>query len=103
LKRHTVLPLLFVAFFLCGCAGSRQSLPERGTITGRIFVIGNEPFTKLAIETPEGIMYPLKCDKKTEQELRKKQGQMVRCEYDGIEQTPNGRMLKVGKTLPPSE
>ncbi len=103
LKRRRFFSLLLVAISVCGCVGSKQSIPERGTITGRIFVIGNEPFTKLAIETSEGLMYPLKCDKATEFELRKNQGHMVHIEYDGIEQAPEGRTLQVRKAEISSE
>ena len=103
MKHHGFFSLLLVVISVCGCAGSKQSMPDRGTITGRIFVIGNEPFTKLAVETPEGILHPLKCDKATELELRKNQGHMVRIEYDGIEQAPEGRTLQVHKAEISSE
>lgn len=66
-------------------------------MTGRIFVIGNEPFTKLAIQTSQGIMYPLKCDKTTGSELRKKQGHLAKIYYEGIEESPEGRILHVLK------
>jgi hypothetical protein len=103
LERHIVIWLLFSVIAFCGCAGSKQSNTERGTITGRIFVVGNEPFTKIAVETAEGVMVLLRCDKKTEQELRKNQGHTVQIEYDGIEQAPEGRTLRVTKAEISSE
>lgn len=42
-------------------------------------------------------MYPLKCEKKIGLELRKKQGHLVKIHYEGIEESPEGRTLKVLK------
>jgi hypothetical protein len=67
------------------------------TVTGVLFVIGNEPFTKLGLQTSDGTMYILKCTKEIESDLRTKQGKIVNVHYDGREQIPEGQALKVVK------
>jgi hypothetical protein len=67
------------------------------TITGVLYVTGNEPFTKLGLQTPDGTRYILKCTKEIESDLRTKQGKIVNVHYDGREQIPEGQALKVVK------
>jgi hypothetical protein len=67
------------------------------TITGVLYVTGNEPFTKLGLQTSDGTMYILKCTKEIESDLRTKQGKIVNIHYDGREQIPEGQALKVVK------
>jgi hypothetical protein len=67
------------------------------TLTGVLYVTGNEPFTKLGLQTPDGTMHILKCTKEVESDLRAKQGKIVTIHYDGMEQTPEGQALKVVK------
>jgi hypothetical protein len=65
------------------------------TVTGVLYVIGNEPFTKLGLQTPDGTMYILKCTKEIESDLRTKQGKIVNIHYNGTEQILEGQALKV--------
>jgi hypothetical protein len=65
------------------------------TVTGVLYVTGNEPFTKLGLQTSNGTMYILKCTKEVELDLRTKQGKIVNVQYDGMEQIPEGQSLKV--------
>jgi hypothetical protein len=67
------------------------------SLTGVLFVTGNEPFTKLGLQTADGTMYILKCTKEIESGLRTKQGKIVTVYYDGMEQIPQGQALKVVK------
>jgi hypothetical protein len=67
------------------------------TITGVLYVTGNEPFTKLGLQTSDGTMYILKCTKEIESDLRTKQGKIVNVHYNGTEQIPEGQALKVVK------
>jgi len=67
------------------------------TVTGVLYIIGNEPFTKLGLQTLDGTMYILKCTKEIESGLRTKQGKIVTVHYDGMEQIPDGQTLKVVK------
>ena len=65
------------------------------TVIGVLYVTGNEPFTKLGLQTPNGTMYILKCTKEIESDLRTKQGKIVNIHYHGTEQIPEGQALKV--------
>ena len=65
------------------------------TVTGVLYVTGNEPFTKLGLQTQDGTMHILKCTKEIESDLRTKQGKIVTIYYNGMEQIPEGQALKV--------
>jgi hypothetical protein len=67
------------------------------TITGVLYVTGNEPFTKFGLQTSNGTMYILKCTKEIESDLRTKQGKIINVYYDGREQIPEGQVLRVLK------
>jgi hypothetical protein len=67
------------------------------TITGVLYLVGNEPFTKLGLQVPDGTMYILKCTKEVESDLRSKQGKIVNIHYNGMEQIPEGQVLRVVK------
>jgi hypothetical protein len=85
--------LIGIAFISCSTAGS--SIPDKGTLEGRIFSIGPEPFTKLGLQTENGEIFILKSTKEIESELSTKQGKILKIEYNGTEQTPDGQIIKV--------
>ncbi len=62
---------------------------------GSIYVIGNEPFTSLAIEGPEGKMYRISASKKIEQRLRGLQGKKVEVEYSKLSLSAEGYTIIV--------
>ena len=65
------------------------------SVTGVLYAIGNDPFIKLGLQTPDGTMYILKCTKEIESDLLTKQGKIVNIRYNGTEQIPEGQALKV--------
>ena len=65
------------------------------SVTGVLYAIGNDPFIKLGLQTPDGKMYILKCTKEIESDLLTKQGKIVTIYYNGIEQIPEGQALKI--------
>ncbi len=67
------------------------------TVTGVLYVTGNEPFTKVGLQTSYGTMYILKCTKEIESDLRAMQGKIVNVHYDSMDQIPEGQALKVVK------
>jgi hypothetical protein len=67
------------------------------TVTGVLYLVGNEPFTKLGLQIPDGTMYILKCTKEVESDLRSNQGKIVNVHYNGMEQIPEGQVLRVVK------
>jgi hypothetical protein len=73
--------ILASVLFISGCAGSNSILPEK-FVAGNIVVVGNEPFTKLALQTgPSGIIL-LDCDKETKDFLLNNQGRNVKIFYE---------------------
>jgi len=66
-------------------------------LEGIIYSLGNDPFTKLGIQTSDRTMYVLKCTKEIEQLLNTRQGKKVKVYYKNIEQSPEGLVLVVTK------
>ncbi len=77
------------------CASSDETAGQTKTIVGKIQVIGNEPFTSLALETPEGTMYVLHCDAEVQKSLLQRQGQSVKIHFKEFEKVPSGQALRV--------
>ena len=66
-----------IMLLLTACAGSKVETTA-GTIQGKIYVTGNEPFTRLALEDAKGKVYFLSCSKELKEKLLKQQGLTVR-------------------------
>jgi len=58
MKNLAVAALLLVLFGIVG-AGSMKAEKEEIQVTGRIYVMGNEPFTQVAIQLDDGKIYAL--------------------------------------------
>ena len=82
-------------FCLAACASYESSGDEASVIVGKLYVIGNEPFTKLAVEMEGGTMYVLQCDKNVEEMLRKHQGEFAKIHFKRIEAVPEGKGVHV--------
>ena len=84
---------MLTGFMLAFCSPSQQLNSGKGILEGTIYSLGNEPFTKLGIQTSDGTMYILKCTKEIEQALNGKQGQRVKVHYEKTEHLPEGLTL----------
>ena len=93
------LTLLLGVIFLVACS---PGLEKQGTLAGEIVIVGNEPFTSVALKNEEGKIFVLQCNSDTEKYLRSKQGSSFIIEYDGKVNTPNGEAVVV-KNAQPSE
>ena len=94
-KRLISILILSAVLFIYGCAGSNSTLPAK-FVVGNIVVVGNEPFTKLALQTgPSGIIL-LDCDKETKDFLLNNQGRNVKIFYEIRDDTkaPNAVYVK---------
>jgi hypothetical protein len=60
---------------------------------GTVYSLGNEPFTKLAIQSSDGTMYFVQCTKEVERALNALQGKKVELVYEKIDSTPEGLKL----------
>ncbi|MBN2468116.1 MAG: hypothetical protein JXD19_08205 [Deltaproteobacteria bacterium] len=77
--RSFLLPCLCLGMLLVGCHGAGGPDEDESTfIEGRLYLVGNEPFAELALETRDGKVYTLRGD--TVPGLRRLQGQGVRLE-----------------------
>lgn len=79
--RATRKPLaaLLVAALVVGCLPSKKGRVQ--TLTGRIYVTGNEPFTQLAIEIDDQRVYRIAKQSPSYDALWKLQGRQVRVRY----------------------
>lgn len=93
-ERLIMALLIALVFFLIllGCQDNPVE-PER-TLTGFITVVGNEPFTNLALSVDNDI-YVLQCDKVIESELWKMQGTKVIVYYRTMTADPSGKIVDV--------
>ncbi len=87
-----------MACTLPGCTSSGTRATSLNTATGRVYVIGNEPFTKVALEVSAGTMYVLECAPDMEAMLRRKQGRMVKIHFTKTGRVPEGLSVKVVRT-----
>ena len=69
-------------------AGSLKGGREKMEVTGKVYVMGNEPFTRVAIRTEDGQVYALVG--KHDQELRRLQGRRVAITGKPSEEKPRG-------------
>lgn len=70
-----IVVLVFISTSCCNCNN------EKNLIKGYITVIGNEPFTKLAINDGKKL-FGLKCNKELYEKLMKEQGNYYVLEFD---------------------
>lgn len=71
--------LISAVFIINGCCNSKET--SQNLIKGTITVIGNEPFTKLALKDGENY-FALKCSKEFSDKLLKEQGSWYIIEFD---------------------
>ena len=75
--------LLLLGMVLAGCQPGQGASPTPGsrvTVAGKVTIIGNEPFTAVALTTPENVVYELTGARA--EELRPLQGTAM--EVEGI-------------------
>lgn len=80
---------------LSGCRPDGVTDRQSSTLVGRIQLVGNEPFTALAVETGDGEVLIVNCDQTLAQYLRENQGKKFQLTYTPGELTPRGRSVNV--------
>lgn len=68
-------------------------------VVGIIRVVGNEPFTQLAVNLDGKTVYTLECTKEVKSELMKNQGKVYEIVYKEIKETNEGVTLVVEKII----
>jgi hypothetical protein len=78
---------LFLALVGVACCGGQTVKEDTVPFLGMVVIIGNEPFTAPALQTPDGVIYRLSCVKDVEVQLREAQGKRVRLECGRVDRT----------------
>jgi len=106
MKRYIriILPLFLIvaAFTLhtaCSCNCGKTDDTEN-TIKGYITIVGNEPFTKLAIRTDDNKTYVLQVSKELKNELLKRQGNYYYIKYGDLREENGISTIVVEKIIP---
>lgn len=86
--------LLFAAFSINACCSCKTQADEN-MIEGIITVIGNEPFTKLALNVDDNKYYVLDCSDELRSEFMKSQGKLYRIQYSEIYEKEELPYIKV--------
>jgi len=96
----TVLPafLVLVTALIVSCAAHpQQTEASKNVLSGTVSVIGNDPFTRVALATSDSTMVVLQCSNSDDKQLRENQGKTARVTYDGAVTTSLGREVHVVK------
>lgn len=78
-----IIMILFLTFAISiiGCAGSCNT---NNKLSGTLYVAGNEPFTYLALDTKDRVVYKIECADSLKKDLWQLQGKTVNLYYDEI-------------------
>ncbi len=96
-KYNLTLFILLIMVLHGGCSSSKTIFDSPQMITGEIMVVGNEPFTKLAVRAEGGEMYLINCSEEIGKSLLAHQGKMANLFYDEIQKKSSGKEIKVLK------
>jgi len=99
LMRDSRLKILFIACIVlsAGCSSSKTVFGVPQKVTGEIMVVGNEPFTKLAVRTKTGDVYLIKSSSQIRESLWSHQGRIAELFYDEIQKENSGKEINVVK------
>lgn len=100
-KIYFAIVFLFCAAYFTACScGCGDSGNQSSAVTGYIAVVGNEPFTKLAIQTDDNKTYILQCSKELHDELWQQQGRFYAVQYGDMRKEEGMDVLVVEKVIP---
>jgi len=89
--RHSRVTWLILLAFICAAtlgAGSMKKGSDEMEVIGKVYVMGNEPFTHVALKMDDGQVYALVGEH--EKELRRLQGRRVMVVGKPSEERPRG-------------
>jgi len=87
--------LLVSLFAASGCSSSKKDSNAVKNITGKIEVVGNEPFTHLAVRVGAEKAYILQCDSTSKSLLEQNQGKRVKIFYKSIDESQKPNIIVV--------
>jgi len=94
-----ILLSLVSAQIILGCASSKGKKDNLKNITGKIEVVGNEPFTSLALKIDHSETYILKCDDENKNLLEQNQGKIAKIYYQSIDKSKQPSIIFVKKAV----
>jgi|GEM_PF-536152 hypothetical protein len=97
LKAIFHVSLLFPIFLLTLGAGSMKSESDEIQLVGRVYVMGNEPLTQVALKLDDGQVYVLLGDR--DKELRGLQGKRLSVVGKPSEEKPRGAKAIIVKSF----
>lgn len=103
MKKGFVLLFILFAFssiLISGCCNCGSSIKDERTLSGYISVIGNEPFTKLALNMDDNKVFILECNDELRKELWGKQGSYYSVVYKESRVESGVPVLVVEKAVP---
>ncbi len=80
MKKFLLIIIITLIYPLVSCSyfvEKKDNTPKEISVTGRIYFMGSEPFTKIGINAFDGRIYALLSEKPTANELSKLQGNIV--------------------------
>jgi hypothetical protein len=101
MKKLLFVALVISAFYLTACCSCDAQ--GNNTVKGRIAVVGNEPFTRLAIIVDDSKVYILDCSEELKKELLKKQGWQYAIQFSGSRKELGSDVIAVEKAVPLDE
>ncbi len=78
------------------CASSDKTTDMK-ELVGQVVVVGNEPFTNLALQVSPSLNYILECNSSMRDTLLGNQGKWVKIFYNKIDEKNNLKTIKVEK------
>ena len=90
-----IVIIALVVSACCNCGSGEENI-----VKGIITVVGNEPFTKLAIRLDNNKAYILECKKDIEKELLKQQGNYYAIQFSSSRVEEGVPILKVEVATP---
>jgi hypothetical protein len=98
MNKYPLTPFFLLIIFLhVGCFSSKTVFDVPQKIVGEIMVVGNEPFTKLAVRAEDGKMDLISCNEEIRQLLLSHQGKITELFYDEIRRERSGDVINVIK------
>lgn len=87
--------LLLLGLLAVSCASKQAVKAKANTVSGIVQLVGNDPFTTVAIHGSDGKVYRIVAPKGIENRLRKLQGKRVVVEYSSMTTTVEGPVVSV--------
>jgi hypothetical protein len=102
MKKQLVFIFLFLLTCLvlieacnCGCGANNDNI-----VKGYIAVVGNEPFTRLAIQSDDNKTYILQCSDELKNDLWKHQGNRYYIHFSSAKKEGDTTILIIEKVIP---